>query len=141
MKIAMVASEAAPFIKTGGLGDVMQALPEALASVPRNEVCVFLPCYRRVKENYADQLELVSEFEINLGWRRQYVGLLKFRSRRRKLQFYFIDNEFYFGRDGAYGFGDDGERFAYYSKAVLSSMWEPSARQMRERRSTLSSVR
>ena len=122
MKIAMVASEAAPFIKTGGLGDVMQALPEALASVPRNEVCVFLPCYRRVKENYADQLELVSEFEINLGWRRQYVGLLKFRSRRRKLQFYFIDNEFYFGRDGAYGFGDDGERFAYYSKAVLSSM-------------------
>ncbi|MBE6933293.1 MAG: glycogen synthase [Ruminococcaceae bacterium] len=122
MKIAMVASEGAPFIKTGGLGDVMQALPEALASVPHNEVCVFLPCYRRVKENYADQLELVSEFEINLGWRRQYVGLLKLRSRRRKLQFYFIDNEFYFGRDGAYGFGDDGERFAYYSKAVLSSM-------------------
>lgn len=122
MKIAMVASEGAPYIKTGGLGDVMQALPEALAAIPRNEVCVFLPCYRRVKENYGDQLELMAEFEINLGWRRQYAGVLKLRSRRRKLQIYFIDNEFYFGRDGVYGFGDDGERYAYYCKAVLTAM-------------------
>ncbi len=122
MKIAMVASEGAPFIKTGGLGDVMQALPEALAAIPHNEVCVFLPCYQRVKERYGDQLDLVTHFEVNLGWRRQYAGVLKLRSRRRKLQIYFIDNEFYFGRDGVYGFGDDGERYAFYCKAVLSAM-------------------
>ena len=124
MKIAMVASEGAPYIKTGGLGDVMQALPQALASIPHNEVCVFLPCYQRVKENYGDQLELVAQFEVNLGWRRQYAGVLKLRSRRRKLQVYFIDNEFYFGRDGIYGFGDDGERYAFYCKAVLAAMGE-----------------
>ena len=122
MRIAMAASEGAPFVKTGGLGDVMQALPEALAALPHNEVCVFLPCYKRVKEQYGDQLALVTHFEVNLGWRRQYVGLLRLRSRRRKLQIYFIDNEYYFGRDGIYGFADDGERYAYYCKAVLASL-------------------
>ncbi len=122
MRIAMVASEGAPFVKTGGLGDVMQALPEALAAIPHNEICVFLPCYKRVKEQYGDQLALVTHFEVNLGWRRQYVGLLHLRTRRRKLQFYFIDNEYYFGRDGIYGFADDGERYAYYCKAVLASL-------------------
>lgn len=122
MRIAMAASEGAPYIKTGGLGDVMQALPEALAAIPHNEICVFLPYYARVRERYADQVELLTSFEITLGWRHQYVGLLRLRSRRRKLQIYFIDNEFYFDRDGAYGYGDDGERFAYYSKAVLECL-------------------
>ncbi len=118
----MVASEGAPFVKTGGLGDVMQALPEALAAIPRNEVCVFLPCYKRVKEAYGNQLELLTNFEVNLGWRRQYVGVMKLRSRRRKLQIFFIDNEYYFGRDGIYGFADDGERYAFYCKAVLAAL-------------------
>lgn len=122
MRIAMAASEAAPFIKTGGLGDVMQALPEALAAIPHNEVCVFLPCYKRTKERFADDLEPVTSFELRLGWRRQYVGLLRLHSRRRKLRIYFIDNEYYFGRDGIYGFEDDGERFAFFSKAVLACL-------------------
>lgn len=122
MRIAMIASEGAPFIKTGGLGDVMQALPEALAGMPHNEIRLLLPCYKRVKENYGDQLEYVTNFEVNLGWRRQYVGILRLRSRRKKLQIYFIDNEYYFGRDGVYGFADDGERFAYFCRAALAAL-------------------
>ena len=122
MRIAMAASEGAPYIKTGGLGDVMQALPEALAAIPHNEVCVFLPYYKRVRERFADQVDYVTSFEMKLGWRQQYVGLLKLRSRRRKLQVYFIDNEYYFNRDGIYGFGDDAERFAFFSKAILACL-------------------
>lgn len=122
MRIAMIASEAAPFVKTGGLGDVLQALPEALAAIPHNELCVILPCYRRVKERYGDQLKLLTHFEVRLGWRHQYVGILKLQSRRKKLQYYFIDNEFYFGREGIYGYGDDGERFAYYSRAAMAAL-------------------
>ncbi len=122
MRIAMAASEGAPFVKTGGLGDVMQALPQALSKIPHNEICLFLPCYKRVKEAYGDQLEFLTHFEVNLGWRRQYVGVLKLRSRRKKLQVYFIDNEYYFGRDGIYGFADDGERYAFYCRAVLAAL-------------------
>lgn len=122
MRIAMVASEGAPYIKTGGLGDVMQALPEALSAFPNNEICVFLPYYQRIKEKFSNQIEQVTNFEIRLGWRRQYVGLLKIRSRRKKLKVYFIDNEYYFGRSDIYGYGDDGERFAFYSKAVLTCL-------------------
>ena len=122
MRIAMIASEGAPFIKTGGLGDVMQALPEALAKQPHNEVVLVLPCYKRIKETYADQLEFVTNFEVNLGWRRQYVGVLKLRSRRKKLRIYFIDNEYYFGREGVYGFADDGERFAFFCRGALAAL-------------------
>ncbi len=122
MRIAMAASEGAPFVKTGGLGDVMQALPQALSKIPHNEICLFLPCYKRVKEAYGDQLTLLTHFEVNLGWRRQYVGVLKLNSRRKKLQVYFIDNEYYFGRDGIYGFADDGERYAFYCRAILAAL-------------------
>ena len=122
MRIAMIASEGAPYIKTGGLGDVMQALPEALAGMPHNEIVLVLPCYKRIKEAYADQLEFVTNFEVNLGWRRQYVGVLKLRSRRKKLRVYFIDNEYYFGRDGVYGFADDGERYAYFCRGALAAL-------------------
>ena len=66
MRIAMIASEGAPFIKTGGLGDVMQALPEALAKQPHNEIVLILPCYKRIKETYMDQLEFITNFEVNL---------------------------------------------------------------------------
>ena len=122
MRIAMIASEGAPFIKTGGLGDVMQALPEALAKIPHNEVCLILPYYKRVKDAYADQMEFVTNFEVNLGWRRQYVGILKLRSRRKKLSVYFIDNEYYFGRDGVYGYADDGERYAFFCRGALAAL-------------------
>ena len=100
----------------------MQALPQALSKIPHNEVCLFLPCYKRVKEAYGGQLTLLTHFEVNLGWRRQYVGVLKLNSRRKKLQIYFIDNEYYFGRDGIYGFADDGERYAFYCRAVLAAL-------------------
>ena len=69
-----------------------------------------------------DQLEFVTNFEVNLGWRRQYVGVLKLRSRRKKLRVYFIDNEYYFGRDGVYGFADDGERYAYFCRGALAAL-------------------
>lgn len=122
MKIAMAASEAAPFSKTGGLGDVMQALPAELARIPGNEVSVFLPYYKKVKENPAFETEFLTSFAVSLSWRQQHVGLFRLKTKKKKLQFYFIDNEYYFCRDGVYGFYDDGERFAYFSKAVLAAM-------------------
>ena len=122
MKIVFAASEAAPFIKTGGLGDVAQALPAALTRHPNTEVILFVPYYPAVKKNYGDSVKTVATFYMDLSWRRQYVGLLKLVSKSRKLQVYFIDNEYYFKRDTVYGCGDDGERFAYFSKAILESL-------------------
>ena len=122
MKIVFAASEAAPFVKTGGLGDVAQALPEALAQYKGNEVLLFLPYYAKIKRNQKFEVERVAEFETMLSWRHAYVGLYRLKSRRRKLQVYFIDNEQYFGRDAIYGCADDGERYAYFCKAILESL-------------------
>ena len=122
MRIAMITSEAAPFVKTGGLGDVLQALPAELSRLPGNEVALFLPYYKSVKYNPAIETELLTSFSVNLTWRQQYVGLFQLKSRKKKLKVYFIDNEYYFCREGVYGFYDDGERFAYYDKAVLAAM-------------------
>lgn len=122
MKIAMVASEAAPFVKTGGLGDVMQALPQALSNIRGNEVSVFLPLYDRVKYSGKWELEFLGAFDVQLAWRKEYVGLLRLKSRRKKLRVYFIDNEHYFCRGCVYGCADDGERYAYFCKAALASM-------------------
>ena len=121
MRIAMIASEAAPFIKTGGLGDVLQALPTELARSEGTEVSLFLPYYKSIKYNPAFQVEFLGSFNINLTWRQQYVGLFRLE-REEAPAVYFIDNEYYFCRDGIYGFYDDGERFAYYAKAVLSAI-------------------
>ena len=119
MRIAMVASEAAPFVKTGGLGDVMQALPNALSKLKGNEICLFLPYYKRIKENPAVETEQVGSFSMELAWRESYVGILRLKSRRKKLQVYFIDNDYYFGaRSTVYGDFDDGERFAFFCRAV-----------------------
>ena len=122
MKIAIAASEAAPFVKTGGLGDVMQALPEALSKLPNNEICLFLPLYGVMKRSGRFELEYEGEFYISLAWRHSYVGLYRLKSRRKKLRVYFIDNEQYFDRQPIYGQGDDAERFAFFSKAVLACM-------------------
>ena len=122
MKIAIAASEAAPFSKTGGLGDVMQALPEALSQLPGNTVCLFLPYYGKMKNNPKFECEYITSFHVNLVWRKCHVGLFRLKTRRKKLQIYFIDNEQYFKRDNAYGYMDDGERFAFFSKAVLACM-------------------
>ena len=122
MRIAMVASEAAPYIKSGGLGDVMLGLPNELARIPGNQVCLFLPYYQKIKNNRNFKVKLVAEFTVSLSWRQQYAGLLKLESPDAGPQVYFLDNEYYFGRDGLYGYLDDGERFAFFSKAVLDAM-------------------
>ena len=124
MRIAVLASEGAPYVKSGGLGDVMEALPAALARIPGNEVALILPYYKKIKENAAYEVELVAQFQVSLGWRRQYAGLMKLKGREDGVCVYFIDNDYYFGgRPGAiYGSTDDGERFAYFSKACLDAM-------------------
>ena len=124
MKIAVLASEGAPYVKSGGLGDVMEALPSALARIEGNEVVLILPYYKKIKENPKFVTELVAQFTVQLGWRRQYTGLMKLMNRNDGVTVYFIDNDYYFGgRDGAiYGATDDGERFAYFSKACLDAM-------------------
>ncbi len=119
MKVAFVASEAAPFAKTGGLGDVIGALPKAL-SKEGVEVSVFLPKYGDIPNHFRDQMEVVERIEVGLTWRRQYVGIESLL--HEGIQYYFIDNEFYFNRWGLYGYGDDGERFIYFSKAVLEAI-------------------
>lgn len=124
MKIAMVASEAAPFAKTGGLGDVMQALPAELAKLRGNEVSLFLPYYQRIKHSDAIEVEFVGSFTMELSWRESYVGIFRLKTRKKKLQIYFIDNDYYFGARGSiYGDFDDGERFAYFSKAVMAALY------------------
>ena len=124
MKIAILASEGAPYAKSGGLGDVMEALPSALARIEGNEVVLLLPYYKKIKENPAYEVEQVAQFYVALGWRQCYAGIMKLKGREDGVQVYFIDNMQYFGgRDGAiYGDMDDGERFAFFSKACLDAL-------------------
>ena len=124
MRIAVLASEGAPYAKSGGLGEVMEALPAALKRIEGNEVVLILPYYKKIKENPAYPTQRVAHFQMDLGWRQQYVGVMKLLNRTDGVQVYFIDNDYYFGgRDGAiYGNGDDSERFAFFSKACLSAL-------------------
>ncbi len=122
MKIVFAASEAAPFIKTGGLGDVAQALPKKLSEYKGNEIMLFLPYYKSIKNDPLIEVERIAEFETYLSWRKSYIGLMRLKSKKRKLKVFFIDNEQYFGRDGIYGQCDDGERFAFFCKAILESL-------------------
>jgi len=124
MRIAILASEGAPYAKSGGLGDVMEALPSALARIEGNEVILLLPYYKKILENPAYEVEQVAQFHVALGWRQCYAGIMKLKGRTDGVQVYFIDNLQYFGaRDGAiYGDVDDGERFAFFSKACLDTL-------------------
>ena len=124
MKIAILASEGAPYAKSGGLGDVMEALPAALARIEGNEVSLFLPYYQKIKENPAYEVEQVCYFQVALGWRQQYAGVMRLKNRFDGVQVYFIDSQYYFGgRGGAiYGHGDDSERYAFFSRACLDAM-------------------
>lgn len=94
MKIAILASEAAPYIKTGGLGDVMEALPSALARMEGNEVILMLPYYNKIKYSSQWNVEYVGQCYVTLGWRRQYAGILKLKGRTDGVQVYFVDNEY-----------------------------------------------
>ncbi len=130
MKILFAASEAAPYIKTGGLGDVAAALPKALCQTPGTEVSIFLPYYKPLKDNPELSVELVAEFTVPLSWRNVYAGVFRATNQAGGPQYFFIDNEYYFYRDGPiYGHYDDGERFAFFSKAILESLqyldWYP----------------
>ncbi len=124
MKIAVCASEGAPYAKSGGLGDVMEALPAALQRIEGNEVVLILPYYNKIKNNEAYVTEMVAQFRVQLGWRQQYAAVMKLLGRTDGVQVYFIDNEYYFGgRTGAiYGDMDDGERFAFFSRACLDAL-------------------
>ena len=123
MKIVFAASEAAPYIKTGGLGDVAQALPAALSDYADNEVLIFLPYYGKIKDNASIQAEYMGYYYTDLSWRHQYVGLYRVKTERANLRVYLLDNEQYFGREGGiYGHTDDGERFAFFSKAILDGL-------------------
>ena len=124
MRIAICASEGAPYAKSGGLGDVMEALPAALARIEGNEVALFLPYYSKIKTNEKYPTVQVAELSVQLGWRQQYCGVMKLTNRTDGVQVYFLDNEYYVGgRTGAiYGDMDDGERFAFFSRACLDAM-------------------
>ena len=119
MKILFVAAEGAPFAKTGGLGDVIGALPKSLVK-NGHEVAVILPYYDVVSAKFGDQVEDLGFFYTNVGWRRQYVGIKKIV--RDGVTFYFIDNEQYFNRGTVYGEWDDGERFGFFQMAALELM-------------------
>ena len=116
MKILYVTSEAAPFAKTGGLGDVAGSLPPALAREGA-EVAVALPLYRRVRDRYGDQLTFECYDYVDLAWRHIYCGL--FSMKKDGVTWYFFDNEQYFDRPELYGYLDDGERYAFFSRAVV----------------------
>jgi len=117
MKILFVASEAAPFIRTGGLGDVVGALPKALNKLG-NDTRVIIPFYKdEIKDDFKDNFKFVASTFVELSWRRQYCGV--YQACIDGVTYYFIDNEYYFKRKGLYGHFDDGERFAFFSKAVL----------------------
>ncbi|MGL4742427.1 MAG: glycogen synthase GlgA [Sarcina sp.] len=121
MKILFVASEAHPFIKTGGLGDVMGALPKKLASFG-DDVRVIIPKYKNIKKQYISDMIFSGSFNVNVGWRNQHCGV--FELKHENVTYYFIDNEYYFKRDGLYGYFDDAERFAYFDRAVLEVLRE-----------------
>lgn len=126
MKIMYVTSECAPFIKTGGLGDVAGSLPKALAA-KGHDVRVFCPLYSAISEEMREKFYYIKNAYVRLGWRNQYCGI--FRYEADGVTYYFIDNEYYFARGQIYGEYDDAERFAYYSKAVLEVLpdleWKP----------------
>ena len=116
VRVLYVTSEAAPFCKTGGLADVAGSLPPALAA-EGEQVAVMLPLYQRVKEKFGEQMSFVKWTYVRLGWRSIYCGL--FRMERDGVIWYFVDNEQYFRRPELYGYYDDGERFAFFSRCVV----------------------
>lgn len=119
MQIVFASAECAPFVKTGGLGDVAGSLPAALVHAGA-EVIVMVPKYATIKDEYKAQMEHFADFYVSLGWRNEYCGLEKLE--HDGVTYMFIDNERYFARDYPYGFFDDGERFAFFSKAITESL-------------------
>lgn len=126
MKILFAATEVYPFIRTGGLGDVMGALPKHL-STNGNDIRVIIPNYESIKDEYKKNFIHVKDFIVKVGWRNQYCGVKEFK--QDNVTYYFVDNEYYFKRENLYGYFDDGERFAFFNRAILDSLqeidWKP----------------
>ena len=116
MKILFVASEARPFIASGGLADVAGSLPKALCDLG-HECRVVIPLYKNIPQQFREKMEFVRNFNVPLAWRNQYCGVFKIR--HQGVVYYFLDNEYYFKRDNLYGYYDDAERFAFFSKAAM----------------------
>lgn len=119
MNVLFVASEAVPLVKTGGLADVVGSLPKALKERGA-DASVIMPKYGAIPQAAVEQMETIATFAVKVGWRSQYCGLLKVDI--EGIVYYFIDNEYYFGRDGIYGYGDDPERFVFFSLAVVEAL-------------------
>ncbi|WP_018922926.1 glycogen synthase [Salsuginibacillus kocurii] len=119
-QVLFAASEATPFIKTGGLGDVAGSLPHALNQTKEVEVAVVLPLYRDIGTEWRKKLEPIRTVPVRLGWRYHEARLLTYV--HQGIRFYFIENDFYFGREGIYGYLDDGERFVFYNKAIEQAL-------------------
>lgn len=120
-KIIFLGSEAAPFIATGGLADVLGSLPKALAKNKNLDISVILPLYSNIREEWKSQFKFITNFNVSVSWRLQYAGVFSYEY--QGVKFYFIDNEYYFKREGnIYGFYDDGERFAFFSRAALDTI-------------------
>lgn len=119
LHVAFASAEAAPFVKTGGLGDVAGSLPQALKAAGA-EVVVLVPKYDTIAQEYKDRMEHLCDFYVPLGWRNEYCGIE--RLNHRGVDYLFIDNERYFSRGYPYGFFDDGERFAFFSKAIVETL-------------------
>ncbi len=116
-KILFVASEAAPFIATGGLAEVIGSLSKALAKEERYDVRVILPLYQDIKKEYRKDFRFIGNIFVPLSWRNQYCGIFKYE--KDNVTYYFVDNEYYFKRPGCYGYYDDGERFAFFCRSVM----------------------
>ncbi len=120
-KILFVTSECAHFASTGGLAEVAGSLPKAIVKGSKSyKVKVVMPLYKKICENFKDELKFVGEGKISLSWRDSYVGV--FTMKYDGIEYYFIDNKYYFNRDNLYGHYDDGERFAFFSKSIFKLM-------------------
>lgn len=120
IKVLYCASECQPFAASGGLADVAGSLPKAIAEKGGVDIRVIMPLYGNIKAEYRDKFEYLGNFTVHLSWRQEYCGL--FRYFKDGVTYYFIDNERYFKRDTLYGYYDDGERFAYFSKAIVEAL-------------------
>ncbi len=119
-KLLFVGAEVMPFAATGGLGDVLGSLPQALAATGETDVRVVLPLYGAVSEEWRKQMKQEAVFYVHLAWREQYCGVYSLK--KSGVTYYFIDNEYYFKRQNLYGFFDDGERYAYFCMAAMELM-------------------
>ncbi len=116
-KILFAASECTPFIATGGLAEVIGSLSKSLAQDEEYDVRVVLPLYSDIRGDYRQRFTYLGNINVPLGWRNQYCGIFSYEE--SGVTFYFLDNEYYFRRGGCYGYYDDGERFAFFSRAVM----------------------